>query len=138
MAQAFRDGASSSAKSSAGASSERREAFAAPSLRNLRTIISAEPSHWTWQRSNDAAPLAMNAALQDWLSQLDAAAGNGWQPTASLPSATKQTLQLMRDGRVAHTFGLSDTGITWQTGDGVRKSSAPGADLQPALERIAP
>ncbi|HZE90811.1 MAG TPA: hypothetical protein VE029_03750 [Rhizobacter sp.] len=135
VAQSFREQSASGAV--AEPLRERRDAFAAPTLRQLRSLVSAEPARWTWQRGDESAAHAVNDALLAWLAQLDVAAGDAWQPASSGPTPPR-SLQLLRDGRVLHSFGLGADGLSWQGPDGQRQAAVPGAALQSALDRLMP
>ncbi len=107
-AAAKRQAAESAALSGAAASR--------PPIAALRAQIAAEASRWSVRRGAGPAQ-PVDAAMQAWLAEFDAAA-SAWT-AETLPAETGgDSLTLLRDGQPMHTLQLGDTAARWTTGAG--------------------
>lgn len=138
-----------------------------PSLTALRASLAAESAQWRWQRDAGAAH-AIDDALAAFLAEVDAAAGNRWQPSrlAGLAASTSNAvaaqaktetfrdkavapaLRLVRDGRTLHVLRLDGHVLRWERHDVegsqvTREASITLDDAQldavrRALDKLAP
>lgn len=89
-----------------------------PPIAGLRAQIAAEAPRWSVRRGAGSAR-PMDAAVQTWLAELDAAVSGAWtaDTAASAPTepakADGESLTLLRDGQAMHTLQLGNTAVRW-------------------------
>jgi hypothetical protein len=90
-----------------------REAAAATPLAPLLAAIASDPARWS--RSTPAGSVvALEAGWRDWLTQLDAAARDHWQPAGAANERERDgatTLRLVDGGRTAAVVRLDGTTV---------------------------
>mgnify|MGYP003576455944 CR=1 FL=1 len=89
-----------------------------PPIAGLRAQIAAEAPRWSVRRgAGPARPI--DAAVQTWLPELDAATSGAWptETAAGAPAepakADGESLTLLRDGQAMHTLQLGNTAVRW-------------------------
>ena len=94
-----------------------------PPIARLRALMATEAPRWSVRRgAGPARPL--DAGMQTWLAELDAAASGAWtaETAAGAPAASTQPdgepLTLLRDGQAMHTLQLGDTAVRWTMASG--------------------
>ncbi|HEX6703236.1 MAG TPA: hypothetical protein VF169_00640 [Albitalea sp.] len=112
------DSALAAKSRTAGLASE-RAGFAPPqiALEGLRTAVTVQSAHWSWQRGA-AEPRPVTDAVSAWLAELDTAAGGQWRRTPdTLALAAGQPaddeLVLLHDGRITHRLRIGNDAVHW-------------------------
>ena len=104
------------------AAAKRHEALAAarsdtaanrPPIAALRAQLTADAPRWSVRRGSEPAQ-PVDAAMQAWLAELDAAA-SAWTADAAPADIGGESLTLLRDGQAMHTLQLGDTAARWTT-----------------------
>lgn len=109
-----------------------------PPIAGLRAQIAAEAPRWSVRRgAGPARPV--DAAVQTWLAELDAATSGAWttEAAAGAPAepakADGESLTLLRDGQAMHTLQLGNTAVRWSIDSG--SAAAGGRSWRALLPR---
>lgn len=132
---------SAAAKAKITESRAQRKAEASPRVAStpvasVRMAIASDPSRWTWEREGTSRPV--NDGVLAWLDQLDASAGERWQPVDASMLRPGREVRLLHDGHLQHTFRFVQGGMLWWRPQGDwQQVTLPPASLN-ALETSAP
>jgi hypothetical protein len=95
----------------------------------LSEQVAAQPDRWQWRWSG-SEPRPVDARLQQWLAQVEAAARGRWRADdASGSTDPAPAIELWRDGVLHSTLQLTADKVRWRA---VENAGRPlGAVLQP-------